>query len=974
MAKGSTFKHENLLTIVGIGPSTTADLATLYLDKDFRILRFTPKIGELFNVRPADRGKPIAGQSYLGGYNLDNDARRVLKNLQPIEKEVKDNQGNTYLTRIFPYKTMEDRVEGVAILFIDITARRQMEENLRKSEMRLWALVNSTSMVVCTLSPDMEEMRELDGQDFSETKKPDKRWIDHYFHPDDRPRVKTAISEAIHTKTMLSLECRVSRNGDLPGWVLFRAVPVLDDKGEVLEWFGSISYVTESKEAEHEVLQAKDYAEKIVETLHEPLLILDPELKVKSANPAFYEHFHVNPEETQGRLVYELGNGQWNIPALRTLLEDVLPENNIFNDFEISHRFEQIGERVMLVNARRLDHIQLILLGIRDITAKKEFELELKKSEEKYRQLFTFIDAGYCIIEVIFDENDDPADYRFLEVNPAFEKNTGLKDATGKTMRELRPEHEAYWFKIYGQIAKTGAPQRFTHKAKHLGDRWYDVFAFRVDEPDKGRVAILFTDSTERSKYEETIKESEANLQAIANLVPDLLWSSGPKGDTNWINQRWLMYTGIAPEKAKGWGWIEVIHHEDRERSIRVYKEAMKSGEPLKNELRIRRHDGDYRWFLVQAQPFRNEQGEVVRWFGAATDIDEERMANEKIRQSEERVNLILESAIDYAIFALDTQRVITNWNSGAERLTGYKKEEAIGSLGDIVFVPEERPDAPIMEIKIAEEKGRAENERWHLRKDGSRFWGSGLTMSLTDKSGRLVGFLKIMRDHTERVKMEESLREAKEAAEKAAAAKEEFLAHMSHEIRTPLNAIVGLSHLLLEQDPRPAQLENLKTLKYSTEHLHMLINDILDFSKIQAGKMSMTREEFNLPELLENILQVHQATAQNKGVKLRLQMDENIPHFIVSEQLKLSQVLNNLLSNAVKFTHKGRVDLELKLNHSEGNRLWIDFSVQDTPASVLPQTRCRKSSTFSTRATALPPANMAAPVLGSHSAVCTLK
>jgi two-component system, chemotaxis family, CheB/CheR fusion protein len=135
--------------------------------------------------------------------------------------------------------------------------------------------------------------------------------------------------------------------------------------------------VTERKQAEEETRAARKYAESIVETLHEPLLVLTPDLRVKSANPAFYEQFQVRPEQTEGRLIYELGNNQWDIPELWVLLEAVLPENNIFTDYEVSHEFQDIGQRIMRLNGRRLDHVQLILLAIEDVTERKQAEERL---------------------------------------------------------------------------------------------------------------------------------------------------------------------------------------------------------------------------------------------------------------------------------------------------------------------------------------------------------------------------------------------------------------------------------------------------------------------------------------------------------------------------------------------------------------------------------------------------------------------
>src|SRR5919199_4057043 len=123
---------------------------------------------------------------------------------------------------------------------------------------------------------------------------------------------------------------------------------------------------------------AQELAEKVIETIRDPLLILAPDLRVQAANPAFYQLFQVSPAATVGQCIYDLGNGQWAIPELRTLLEEILPRNTLFNDYEVSHTFTQLGPRTMLLNARRVDHLQLILLAIEDITSRKHAEMLLR--------------------------------------------------------------------------------------------------------------------------------------------------------------------------------------------------------------------------------------------------------------------------------------------------------------------------------------------------------------------------------------------------------------------------------------------------------------------------------------------------------------------------------------------------------------------------------------------------------------------
>ncbi|MFT3678694.1 MAG: PAS domain-containing sensor histidine kinase [Ferruginibacter sp.] len=151
-----------------------------------------------------------------------------------------------------------------------------------------------------------------------------------------------------------------------------------------------------------------------------------------------------------------------------------------------------------------------VMMTTRDITLQKKAEQEIlrlkdelaKRATDKYLTLFNSIDEGFCIIEVLFDKNESPCDYRFLEANKAFEQQTGLTNAIGKTMKELVPEHEQYWFDMYGNVAKTGEPVRFENAARALG-RYYNVYAFRIDEFSVNHVAVLFNDITERKKLEQ---------------------------------------------------------------------------------------------------------------------------------------------------------------------------------------------------------------------------------------------------------------------------------------------------------------------------------------------------------------------------------------------------------------------------------------------------------------------------------------
>jgi signal transduction histidine kinase/DNA-binding response OmpR family regulator len=192
-----------------------------------------------------------------------------------------------------------------------------------------------------------------------------------------------------------------------------------------------------------------------------------------------------------------------------------------------------------------------------------------------------------------------------------------------------------------------------------------------------------------------------------------------------------------------------------------------------------------------------------------------------------------------------------------------------------------------------------------------------------------------LFEDVTARKEQEQALIQAKVEAEEAASAKQAFLSAMSHEIRTPMNAVLGMTHLLLQENPRPEQIENLQTLKFSSENLLVLINDILDLSKIEAGKMIFEQTDFDLKELVYNLKNSLLYKAEEKNVKINVRLDKSLPDLLVGDPVRLSQVLNNLMSNAVKFTEKGTVTIDVMLESDEGETLKINFAVIDTGIGI---------------------------------------
>ena len=271
-----------------------------------------------------------------------------------------------------------------------------------------------------------------------------------------------------------------------------------------------------------------------------------------------------------------------------------------------------------------------------DITDRKRAEEDLRASEERYRSLFNSMDEGYCVVEMLFDAGGRPIDYRFLEVNPAFERQSGLVDATGKRMRELAPGHEAHWYETYGRVAETGEAIRFDHQAQALGGRWFDVYAFRLGEPEQRKVAVLFTDITERKRAEQRLRESEGRFRALVIATSDVLYRMSPDwSELQPLDGRGLIASTDVPIRDYMQKNVPSFEHGRVGDAIR---EAISGKTTYELEHQVNRPDGSLGWTFSRAVPILDAIGDIVEWFGTASDVTRRKEAEEATREQSERL------------------------------------------------------------------------------------------------------------------------------------------------------------------------------------------------------------------------------------------------------------------------------------------------------------------------------------------------
>ena len=283
---------------------------------------------------------------------------------------------------------------------------------------------------------------------------------------------------------------------------MVQIAPQINSAGETRGGVLSFTNVTAFRASVEQAIYEREYTKTIVNAVTAPLVVLDDGFRVQTANRAFYEWFGVSREKAQG--MHLNGLGDWATSELvAASLRATLAEGREFRTIEFEGEFHNAGRRSVLLDACRLPRNKsaLALLSFRDITERKQAEQALRESEARFRTLFESMNEGYCVIEMIFDANNTPIDYRFLEVNPVFEAQTGIKDARGRRMRDIAPAHEQRWFDIYGRIALTGETVRFENPAAAF-QRHYDVCAFRVGPAELRRVGVILSDITTRKNLE----------------------------------------------------------------------------------------------------------------------------------------------------------------------------------------------------------------------------------------------------------------------------------------------------------------------------------------------------------------------------------------------------------------------------------------------------------------------------------------
>lgn len=571
-----------------------------------------------------------------------------------------------------------------------------------------------------------------------------------------------------------------------------------------------------------------------------------------------------------------------------------------------------------------------------EIVDRKRAELALRKSEELYRTLVKNFPNGAVML---FDH----------ELHYTVAEGDGLKVIglspemlAGKTIWEVFPTDASLVLEPHFHAALAGTTSTFEMA---FSDHVYEVHALPVRNEHGGVAAgmAMMQDVTKRNQEEEALRASEARRQAeqryhqLAEAIPQIIWTSEPNGWLDYFNQRWYDYTGQSPEQTQASGWGPALHPDDWQPSIDRWNASVETGAIYETEYRFKRaSDGAYRWHLSRALPVRDEQGNIVKWFGTFTDIDdqkraataledaqavlaqrveertkelsranydlqdqilERKRAEEVIRQSEARLATIFRaSPVGICITSFDDGRYLEA-NPAFESIMGYRRDEVIGRTSKEIGVWVDLDDRTHMFQPIIEHGAASEHEQEFRTKSGV-ICKTALTMERITIDGQDC-LLTFLRDITERKRAEQELRNFAAALERSNGELQNFASIASHDLQEPLRKIIVFGDRVAAKagDALGADGQDyLARMQSSANRMQTLINDLLTFSRVTTRTQPFV--PVDLATVAHDVLSDLEVRIEQVGARIEV---GNLP-VVDADRTQMRQLLQNLIGNALKF------------------------------------------------------------------------
>jgi PAS domain S-box-containing protein len=907
----------------------------------------------------------------------------VLEKLEPIEREVTTlKDGRSFIMRVLPYRTTDGRIDGVVVTLIDITERKRMEE----AHARLAAIVESSDDAIIAKNLNGTILSWNTGSERLFGYRADEvigKPITLLLPPElqlEEEQILRRLSEGERIKHFETV--RLTKDGRQVE-VSVTASPIMDSQGRIIGASKIARDITLRKQAEESLRRAKEEWERTFASVPDLITILDNDHRVLRVNNAMARRLGLKPEECVGLPCYEAVHGT-SVPY------EFCPHSRTIKNgrehIEEVHE-EQLGGD-FLVTTTPLHDEQGLMIGsvhvARDIT-------ERKRAEETLRGQAVLLNLAYDAIIVLGTGDKVVFWNRGAEETYGWTPEEAMGQVTHDLLKTRFPKPLA---EIAEDVSKKGRWEgELTHTRKDgqvivVASRWAvqrDLSGCQVG------VLEINRDITERKRAEEAFEtarleaiQEKIRLEAVMEALPvgvAILDALGGHIRTNrmfdkvWGDVRPLPRPIDDHAAYKAW-WIETGQPVQPEEWASV--RAVRNDESLVGQLlRIERFDGGQAYIHNSAAPFHDPDGQIAGCVVAIMDITDQIEAEEELRTSYQRTDLMAEATAQLlasdspqgvvdklcrrVMEVLDCQaffNFLVDEKAGQLRLNacaGIPEEEVkklewldygIAVCGCAArdatrIVAEDIPNTPDPRTELVKSYGIQAYACHPLLAQG-RVLGT-LSFGTRNRPGFTEAELALMKtvaDHVaiamERKFAEENLKLAREAADAASRAKSQFLANMSHELRTPMTGVLGMLEFTLDGPLEVQQRDFIETANKSARTLLRILNDILDLAKVEAGKFSIEEKPFVLRDCVSGAIDILVPEARRKSLELNCKVADDLPKTVVGDQVRLLQILTNLLGNAVKYTERGEVKITVTSGpRTPAGKRAINFIIEDSGIGI---------------------------------------
>jgi PAS domain S-box-containing protein len=509
-------------------------------------------------------------------------------------------------------------------------------------------------------------------------------------------------------------------------------------------------------------------------------------------------------------------------------------------------------------------------------------------------------------------------------------------DIEGKPLLTVLPELAGQPFPDYlANVYNTGEP--FTSNGAlaklfrngSMQDAYFNFVyqPFRELDGTISGITCLAYEVTNEFLSQKKVQESEQRFILLADSMPQHVWTADTQGNLNYFNQSVYDYSGLTFDQLKNDGWLQIVHPDEREKNISLWEESVRTGKDFLLEHQFRKKTGEYRWQLTRAIPQRDENGKIQMWVGTSTDIQEQKtfaeelenqvrertkelvQLNESFRKSEERYHLMVEEVQDYAILYLNRNGIVENWNEGAKRIKGYSANEIIGKSFSVFYTEEDRKNnLPHKLLTRAAETGKASQEGWRVRKDGTWFWANVLITAVHNQEHEVIGFSKVTHDLTEKKAADDFLKKSALELEKKNLELEKLnkelqsFAYISgHDLQEPLRKIQTFATRIIEKEEHNLSdkgKDYFTRMQNAARKMQTLIDDLLTYSRTSTSERNF--EYIDLNEIVEEVKEDLKDDLNEKHA--RIEIAKLCKVNIIPFQFR--QLLYNLIGNALKFSN----------------------------------------------------------------------